>query len=265
MTSIVLQNVFQDYTNGKTVTRVIDDISLTINGPSINMLLGPSGCGKSTLLRMMGGVRPQQVKSPSAGAVFVDTVYVDDQLNEAVTVFQKYSNRPDLTVRQNVEFPFTLKLWKNSAPKAEIKQRIDEIITEVGLADKQNLYPYQLSGGQQQRVAIAMAMVLRPKILLMDEPFGALDPQTREEMQKLLVKLYTEFKCTVIFVTHDIDEAVTVGDRVILMSSHPGKIADDFTIDHPRPVRSREWVRTGEGQQYYQRIAKHLKKSELAL
>jgi ABC-type nitrate/sulfonate/bicarbonate transport system ATPase subunit len=265
MTEIVLQNVFQDYKNGDKVTRVIDDVSLTIKGPSINMLLGPSGCGKSTLLRMMGGVRPQQVKSPSDGAVFIDTVYVDDQRDDTITVFQKYSNRPDLTARQNVEFPFTLKLWKKSGTKAEIKQRVDEILEAVGLTDKQNLYPYQLSGGQQQRVAIAMAMVLRPNILLMDEPFGALDPQTREEMQKLLVKLYTEFKCTVIFVTHDIDEAVTVGDRVIMMSSHPGKIVDDFTIDHPRPVRSREWVRTGEGQQFYQRIAKHLKKSELAL
>jgi len=265
MTQIILQNIFQDYANGKESVRVIDDLSLTIDGPSINMLLGPSGCGKSTLLRMMGGVRPQSVKSPTAGNVFVDGKVVIDQLDEAITVFQKYSNRPDLTARQNVEFPFTLKLYKNTCTKAELKAKVDEMLEAVGLTDKQHLYPYQLSGGQQQRIAIATALVLRPKILLMDEPFGALDPQTREGMQKLLVKLYTDLQCTIIFVTHDIDEAVTVGDRIIMMSSHPGKIADDFTIANPRPVRSTEWLRTGDGVQYYQRIARLLKKSELSL
>lgn len=235
--SLELQNIIQEYIqpSGEKI-RVIDDISINFDKPMINMLLGPSGCGKSTLLRMMGGVRPFGVKTPTSGAVLIGNTPFEGAHNDVVMVFQKYANRPDLTVRENIEMPFTFKLWKKSVTTSEVKKRVDDIVEAVGLSDKQNLRPSQISGGQNQRVALARALVLRPKILLMDEPFGALDAQTRVTMQTLFKNLVTSYPCTVIFVTHDVTEAIMLGDRVIVLSANPGKIADDFLIaeQHPR-------------------------------
>lgn len=222
MTTIVLDGISQSYG----ANQVIAPLSLTLQGPSINMLMGPSGCGKSTILRMMGGVRPPKVVTPTTGKVLVDNVLCVDQHNDAVTVFQTYSNRPDMTVRKNVEFPFTLQLWRKT-PKADVKILVDRVISAVGLADKQHLTPAELSGGQNQRVALARALVVQPKILLMDEPFGALDAYTRRGMQELLIKLYNDFPCLVVMVTHDVSEAIALGDRVLMMAAKPGRIVHD--------------------------------------
>jgi ABC-type nitrate/sulfonate/bicarbonate transport system ATPase subunit len=236
---IELDAITQDFPQPDgSIVRVVDPLTLRLEGPSIVMLLGPSGCGKSTVMRMMGGVRPFGVASPTSGGVRIDGVPCTGHHDDAVMVFQRYANRPDLTVRQNVSLPFTLALWKARVPPEERTRRVDEMLEAVGLADKADLRPAQLSGGQNQRVALARALALRPRILLMDEPFGALDAQTRDGMQTLLVKLIADNPCLVVFVTHDVSEAIRLGDRVIVLSTGPARVADDFTV--PRgPARPR--------------------------
>ncbi len=256
--TVSLRNIVQEYpAPGGGITRVIDDVSIDFAKPGINMVLGPSGCGKSTLLHMMGGVRPLGVKTPTAGVVLVDGSECHGPHDDSVMVFQRYANRPDLSVFENVALPFRLKLWKNRVPEAEWRARVNDMLQAVGLADKQKLRPSQLSGGQNQRVALARALVLQPRILLMDEPFGALDAQTREEMQTLLIELYNARPCLVIFVTHDVTEALILGDRVIVLSSQPAKVAHDFTIATARP-RSPEWQRSSEAQRLEESILSQL-------
>ena len=262
-TSIVVKNVCQQYPSAEPDGKpnlVLSDISLAFEKTGINMLLGPSGCGKSTLLRMLGGVRPFEVATPTSGSILIDGAPCTGPHDDAVMVFQRYANRPDLTVFENVVFPFTLALWRNKVPRNEWQARADAELEAVGLADKRHLYPYQLSGGQNQRVALARALVLRPRILLMDEPFGALDAQTREEMQALLVKLYQANPCLVMFVTHDVSEALILGDRVIVFSTQPATISDDFSINEPRP-RNVEWLRTGEAVALQERVLTRLHQS----
>jgi ABC-type nitrate/sulfonate/bicarbonate transport system ATPase subunit len=262
--SIQLQEIVQEYPapNG-TVTRVVDRVDLQFSEPGINMLLGPSGCGKSTLLRMMGGVRPIGVATPTSGTVHIDGQPCTGAHDDAVMVFQRYANRPDLTVWDNVAFPFTLKLWKNRVPRNQWSTQVDEMLSAVGLADKRDLLPAQLSGGQNQRVALARALVLRPRILLLDEPFGALDAQTRHEAQSLLVELYRRQPCLIVFVTHDVTEALALGDRVIVLSTQPARIADDFRIEESRP-RSAAWHRSTVGAKLEQRILDQLHSKSLA-
>lgn len=256
---LALQKIVQDYTDekGKT-TRVVDGVDMIFEKPGINMLLGPSGCGKSTLLHMMGGVRPFAVETPTSGTVQIDDQECHEAHDDTIMVFQRYANRPDLTVYENVAFPFRLALWKKKVPSvAEREKRINEILAAVGLSDKKNHYPAQLSGGQNQRVALARALVLRPRILLMDEPFGALDAQTREEMQGLLIDLHKNWPCLIVFVTHDVTEALVLGDRVIVLSTQPARIADDFEITEPRP-RSAAWQRSTEAVRMQERILSQL-------
>ncbi len=252
-------NIVQEYDqpDGK-VLRVLDDVSLTFEQPSINMLLGPSGCGKSTLLRMLGGVRPWNVATPTTGRVEIEGQACDGPHADAVMVFQHYSNRPDLTVWQNVMYPFRFQEWKRRLSQKEAEQRVDQMLVEVGLADKKALFPAQLSGGQNQRVALARALVLRPKVLLMDEPFGALDAQTRSHMQLLLAKLHEVHRCLVVFVTHDVTEALLLGDRVIVLSTQPAKIIDDFRIEARQP-RSADWLNGVEVREMHERVVGHLR------
>jgi ABC-type nitrate/sulfonate/bicarbonate transport system ATPase subunit len=261
--SIEVSQVVQEYPKpeGDGVVRVLDGIDLRLDGPGINMLLGPSGCGKSTLLKLLGGVRPLGVKSPTSGSVTIDGDEVIRAHDDVLMVFQRYLNRPDLTVWDNVAFPFRFKLWKRKVDKAEQKARVDEMLEAVGLADKAQHRPSQLSGGQNQRVALARALVLRPRILLADEPFGALDAQIRAEMQELLIELIDKFPCQVVFVTHDITEALLLGDRVLVLSSPPAKIAADIAITEPRP-RSERWLRSGEASGLSDRIIELLRGAE---
>ncbi len=256
--SLVLKEIVQEYpAPGGGVTRVIDRINLDFDRPGINILLGPSGCGKSTLLNMMGGVRPPGLVAPTSGKILINGAECTDAHDDAVMVFQRYANRPDLTVYENVAFPFQLSLWKKKVAKPEWQRRVEEMLKAVGLADKKDLYPSQLSGGQNQRVALARALALRPALLLMDEPFGALDAQIREEMQQLLIDLYKAWPCLILFVTHDVTEALKLGDRVIVLSTQPAVVADDFTITEPRP-RSSTWQRSTEAVKLEERILTQL-------
>lgn len=257
--SIELQDIGQSYPapqEGEPDVVVLDGINLKLE-PGINMLLGPSGCGKSTVLKLMGGVRPYNVVSPTKGTVLIDGEPCEGPHDDAVMVFQRYANRPDLSVRENVALPFRFALWKAKVPKAEQDKRVDDMLEAVGLADKAALMPSQLSGGQNQRVALARALVLQPRILLMDEPFGALDAQTREEMQALLIELIAKQPCLVVFVTHDVTEALLLGDRVLVLSTRPASIADDFRIAESKP-RSQAWRRSTEATRMEERVLKQL-------
>ena len=259
--SVELKDIVQEYpapTGG--ITRVVDGVNLAFDRPGINMLLGPSGCGKSTILHMLGGVRPLNAKTPTSGRIIIDGVECEDAHDDCIMVFQRYANRPDLSVFDNVAFPFSLNLWKKRVPESDWRKRVTQMLESVGLSDKKDLRPSQLSGGQNQRVALARALVLRPRILLMDEPFGALDAQTREEMQLLLIDLYRERPCLIVFVTHDVTEALVLGDRVIVLSPQPAKVADDFSIFAPRP-RSGDWQRSEEAILLEERILVQLHKS----
>jgi len=256
--SVELKDIVQEYpAPGGGITRVVEGINLVFDRPGINMLLGPSGCGKSTILHMLGGVRPLHAKTPTSGSIRIDGIECEDAHDDSVMVFQRYANRPDLSVFDNVAFPFTLNLWKKRVAEPEWRKRVAEILEAVGLSEKKSLRPSQLSGGQNQRVALARALVLRTRILLMDEPFGALDAQTREEMQLLLVDLYGKWPCLIVFVTHDVTEALVLGDRVIVLSAQPATVADDFAIFAPRP-RSAEWQRSEEAVLLEKRILAQL-------
>lgn len=256
--SIELRGIVQEFPiHGGDVLRVIDGIDLNLDRPEIVMLLGPSGCGKSTLLHMMGGVRPIGIESPTSGEVLIDGIPCDNAHDDAVMVFQRYANRPDLTVWDNVAFPFRLRHWREKIPRPEAVRRVEAMLEAVGLDSHRRHRPAQLSGGQNQRVALARALVLQPRILLMDEPFGALDAQTRGDMQTLLNTLHRANPCLIVFVTHDVTEALMLGDRVVVLSTQPARIADDFRILEPRP-RSSVWQRSSEAVAMEERILDQL-------
>jgi ABC-type nitrate/sulfonate/bicarbonate transport system ATPase subunit len=189
-------------------------------------ILGPSGCGKSTLLRIVAGLDRQ-----TAGEVMLDGRRIDGPGADRGMVFQSYTLFPWLTVRENVCFG----LVERGMPRAQQLETADAFLKKVGLTGFENHYPKQLSGGMQQRVAIARALANGPRMLLMDEPFGALDHQTRELMQELLLGIWEQEKKTVLFVTHDIDEAVFMGSRVVVMSARPGRIKLDRRVELPHP------------------------------
>lgn len=242
---IELESITQNYVKpeGAGADVIVEDVSLTYDGPGINMLLGPSGCGKSTILKMMGGVRPLGVTTPTSGTVKIDGIECVAEHPDVVMVFQKYTNRPDLNVYENVYRPFQFDLWRRRVSATERRARVLQALDSVGLADKAHHRVSRLSGGQNQRVALARALVLRPRVLLMDEPFGALDAQTRGEMQRLLVKQWEDHKCCVVFVTHDITEALILGDRITVLSTRPAKVALDLKVTAERP-RNEEWLRS---------------------
>ncbi|HOT02276.1 MAG TPA: ABC transporter ATP-binding protein [Acidobacteriota bacterium] len=190
-------------------------------------ILGPSGCGKSTALNLLAGF--QEVWPPTAGEILVRGQPVTAPGVDRGMVFQKYSSFPHLTVRQNVRFGMELNRRREGLGEDEIEGRAMDWIGKVGLAPHVDKYPHQLSGGQQQRVALARTLVCRPKIILMDEPFSALDEPTRLEMQSLVVELWQQVEATVLLVTHSIIEAVYLGDRVWIFSQAPGRIAREIT------------------------------------
>jgi NitT/TauT family transport system ATP-binding protein len=192
------------------------------------VLLGPSGCGKSTLLRMIAGL-----DKPTSGEVLVNGVPVTGPGKDRGMVFQKYTSFPWLTVAENVAYGMQI----NGVPSAQRKETTDRLLTSVGLTEFANVYPETLSGGMQQRVAIARTLALRPSVILMDEPFGALDAQTRSDMQQLLLQIWDETACTILFVTHDVEEAVYLADRIFIMSSHPGTLVEDVHVPFDRPRR----------------------------
>ncbi|MGZ4829554.1 MAG: ABC transporter ATP-binding protein [Candidatus Angelobacter sp.] len=207
------------------------------------VLLGPSGCGKSTLLRMIAGL-----DKPTSGQVLVNGEIVTHPGKDRGMVFQKYTSFPWLTVADNVAYGMKI----NGVPEAQRKETVARLLESVGLTEFANVYPETLSGGMQQRVAIARTLALRPSVILMDEPFGALDAQTRSDMQQLLLQIWDETACTILFVTHDVEEAVYLADRIFIMSSHPGTIVEDVHVpfDRPRDLGLKEKSEFHELQHY---------------
>lgn len=201
-------------------------IDLTIGSGEFVAILGPSGSGKSTLLELIAGLEEK-----STGQVLLDDVPVNAPIPNVVMVFQEHSLFPWLTVEDNVGFGLKMKGVK----AAERAQRVKAVLERVRLARFAKHYPHQLSGGMKQRVALARALVESPDLILMDEPFAALDFQTRVLMQRFLLEVWQEFKATIVFVTHHIDEAVMLADRVLVMSASPGRIIEEVAIDLPRP------------------------------
>lgn len=223
---IVIDDVSVTFGSGEDAHVAVEATSVEIKPSEFVCVLGPSGCGKSTLLGCVAGF-----VSPTQGAVKVDDEVVTKPSPDRGMVFQQYSLFPWKTVRENVAFGPKVSGLGGDTPDAVASTFIDM----VGLAKFANRYPAELSGGMQQRVGIARALANYPSVLLMDEPFGALDAQTRLVMQENLLKLWADFGITVMFVTHDVDEAVYLSDRVLVMSASPGKIIADIKVDLPRP------------------------------
>ncbi|MBC5783901.1 ABC transporter ATP-binding protein [Ramlibacter sp. USB13] len=209
---------------GGTVALQATDLAVQEN--DFITILGPSGCGKSTLLRMVAGL-----DTPTGGSITLDGRTVSGPGADRGMVFQSYTLFPWLTVLQNVCFG----LREKGIPRAEQEAIARPFLAKVGLQDFAQHYPKQLSGGMQQRTALARALANAPRILLMDEPFGALDHQTRELMQELLLSIWEAERKTVLFVTHDIDEAIFMGNRVVVMSARPGRIKCDLPVPLPHP------------------------------
>ncbi len=216
------------YGRGASVRVVLDRISLNVARRELAVIAGPSGSGKSTLLRCIAGL-----VRPSSGTVTVNGAEVRDVPDRLAVVFQDYSRSlyPWLTVRDNVVLP----LRRTVSGRARRRQIAAQALESVGLAAAASQYPWQLSGGMQQRTAIARAVACDPLLLLMDEPFGSVDPQAREDLQDLVLDLRARRDLTIVLVTHDIDEAVYTGDRVIVLSRAPGRVRADLPVKLPEP------------------------------
>jgi NitT/TauT family transport system ATP-binding protein len=206
----------------------LDTVDLDLAPGEFACVLGPSGCGKSTLLGALAGHVP-----PTRGEILVDGQRVDRPHPERGLVFQQHTLFPWKRVIDNVAFGLKMK----GVARHTRLQEAAELLALVGLAGFEHHYPAQLSGGMQQRVEIARVLINRPRILLMDEPFGALDAQTRRMMQTLLLDIWSTIRTTVVFVTHDIDEALFLGGRIVMLSSRPARIVDDFAVPLARPRR----------------------------
>jgi NitT/TauT family transport system ATP-binding protein len=223
---ISVSHVQLRYGAGQKAVLALNDISLHVEKNEFCVIVGPSGCGKSSLLYLIAGLEDR-----TGGDITVGGRSVTEPGPDRGMVFQGYTLFPWLTVAQNVEYGPKRK----GVNPATRKDLVDHYLAEVGLSKFANHYPSQLSGGMKQRVAIARALANDPEVLLMDEPFGALDSQTRHQMQKLLLRVWESTKKTVLFVTHDIDEAILLADRVLVMSGRPGLIKKEIKVTIPRP------------------------------
>jgi NitT/TauT family transport system ATP-binding protein len=220
--------------------RVLEDICFDLPRGEFSSIVGPSGCGKTTLLKLSAGLL-----STSAGMVRFENAAVDDPPAGAVYLSQQYSKSlfPWRTVRQNVEFP----LENAGLPRSERRARAYDVLRGVGLENAIDHYPWQLSGGMQQRVAIARAIAARPRLLLMDEPFSSVDALTRMELQDLIMRAWSEHRLTVLLVTHDIEEAIYLSDRVAVMVRNPTRIVETIPVNLSRP---RDQLRTREASRF---------------
>ena len=239
---------------GKPEVTALDDVSLRVAHDTFAVIVGPSGCGKSTLLRLVAGL-----ETPTSGSMTLDGQPIAGPSADRGMVFQSYTLFPWLSVRENVMFGPKLK----GLPKAECEDIADDLIRAVGLSGFERSFPKELSGGMRQRVALARALANDPRILLMDEPFGALDSQTRQLMQELLLEVWQARRKTVLFITHDIDEAIILGDTVHVMTARPGRIKRSMSIDIPRP-RNLDALTSTEFMQFKREIL-HLMHDEAVL
>lgn len=227
MSALSIQQVSRTFTNPRGgQTQALLPVDFEVRDNDFVAILGPSGCGKSTLLRIVAGL-----DTPTGGTVLLDGQPVSGPGADRGMVFQSYTLFPWLTIEQNVRFG----LRERGMSEAEQRERSDFFIQRVGLRGFEHHYPKQLSGGMQQRTAIARALANDPKILLLDEPFGALDNQTRVLMQELLLGIWEASRKTVLFVTHDIDEAIFMANRVAVFSARPGRIKSEIAVDFPHP------------------------------
>ncbi|WP_180173326.1 ABC transporter ATP-binding protein [Acinetobacter sp. YH12029] len=234
----------QSFKHGKTERTILNQLDLKIHKREFICVIGPSGCGKSTFSRIVAGLDPY-----SSGELLVDGQVIEGPSPERGMVFQGYTLFPWKTVKENVMFGPLMKGASNASAESSAREWIDII----GLEKYQDQYPHQLSGGMKQRVAIARALVNEPKILLMDEPFGALDPHTRQKMQKHLMDLWQNIDITIIFVTHDMDEAILLADRIVALKANPGEIKEIIEVDLPRP-RNPELMLSPEFKQLRERV-----------
>ncbi|MBI4841845.1 MAG: ABC transporter ATP-binding protein [candidate division NC10 bacterium] len=221
-----IQKVSKAYTSDGHEVRAIDEISLEIRNNEFATILGPSGCGKSTLLRIVAGLL-----KPTRGVVRLDGKVIGGPGQDRGMVFQSYTLFPWLTVKENIQFGLEI----CGMPRATQEQIAREFVERVGLRGFEETYPKALSGGMKQRVAIARALANNPAVLLLDEPFGALDAQTRALMQELLTQVWEELHKTILFVTHDVEEAIFLSDRVFVMTARPGRVKAEIPIPLERP------------------------------
>ena len=223
---ISVQNVHKVFATGGQEVHALKAIDLEIQRGEFVCLLGPSGCGKSTLLNAIAGF-----SLPTTGAITVDGTPVTEPGPDRGMVFQEYALFPWMTVAQNVAFGLQIK----GLPKAAIEAKVESLLAMLNLSEFRHRYPKDLSGGMRQRVAIARVLALDSPIMLMDEPFGALDALTRRNLQDELLRLWVELKKTIIFVTHSIEEALYLADRTVVMTYRPGTLKRDLRVDLPRP------------------------------
>ena len=231
LSAIDIGSVSKTYPGPGGGVHAVDDVSLTVAPREFVSVLGPSGCGKSTLLRIIGGLQ-----SFEGGHVRVSGHDVRNTPKEVAIVFQKSNLLAWLTVTSNLGLGARIA----GMPSAEVAERVREMISILGLEGFENSYPHELSGGMQQRACLGQALVTNPEILLLDEPFGALDALTRDRLNLELLRIWEEQRQTVFLVTHSISEAVFLSDRVVVMSPRPGRIIEDLVIDLPRPRGIRE-------------------------
>lgn len=249
-----IQDVTKSYGTKKHAILALDEISATIRSNEFVALVGTSGCGKSTLLSIVAGLL-----DPTSGAVTADGEEVTGPGQDRGLVFQNYTLFPWLTAQQNIEFA----LRETGIPRTARKAAAKEALAEVGLTEFAGAYPTELSGGMQQRVAIARSMSYRPQMLLMDEPFGALDALTRRLMQDLLTRVWESHRITVLFVTHDVSEAVYLADRILVMTNRPGRIKQEIEVTLPRP-RDPETTSTPEFARLQQQVLEAIRSESAA-
>jgi NitT/TauT family transport system ATP-binding protein len=229
-----IQGISKSYGESFSGAEVLKDVSLDVGYGEFVSIVGPSGCGKSTLLGIVAGLL-----TPTEGVVKLDGRLVREPVVEMIYLFQQYSKSlfPWRRVRGNVALGLEAHSRRRNRTKSEIKKMCEEYLALVGLQNVGHLYPSQLSGGMQQRVAIARALIAGPKVLLMDEPFSAVDALARSLLQDLVLELWSRLKITILFVTHDVDEAVYLADRVLTLSKSPARVLDRIDIALPRPRR----------------------------
>ena len=235
--SIEIKNINKSFVSKKTEKlSVLEDINLTINDGELICLLGPSGCGKTTLLRLIAGL-----EHPTSGEIIANGEVVKKPSGDRAVIFQQYSLFPWLTVLQNVTFG--LEMTKQGS-KEENVAAAERYLTSVGLIEFKDSYPHELSGGMKQRVAIIRSLLNHSPILLMDEPFSAVDMQNRHKLQEQLIGVWKRFENTIVFVTHDVDEAVFLADKIVILDRNPGRISEiiDVNIERPRKRESKEFM-----------------------
>ncbi len=224
MVKIVIQNLTKTYSSGAVVA--LQEINLEVQTNESLCILGPSGCGKTTLLRILDCLIPRD-----RGEISLDGQPVTAPCPDVAMVFQHFGLFPWKSLEENIGYGLGLR----GRPKQEIKETVERYIQLMSLKGFEKSYPHQLSGGMQQRAGLARALAVNPSLLLMDEPFGSLDAQTREMMQEELLRILESEKKTMVFVTHSIDEAILLGDRIVMMSRRPGRVRDILPVEIPRP------------------------------